>query len=221
MPDVNKNFFCDDKIEPHYTLIKKQIKPIPLATFSSPINILLITDRLWGYTRGLKEYMESVPGVSADLASDSAEADQIIQAKPIDFLIIVGYLKSKECYSAVKSFERINKFSCAIMYAILDEYIQIERLKYGINYEFSRLIPIEEFVLFMCDLYAKETQRMHQTVSPEATREQLRTEALQEQEITILEEEQLQEDEPPLEEKEHTSRVHALLQRTKFLFNRD
>ena len=211
MLDINIRFFYDTQTESHCTQIKKQINKTNSITFGSPINILLITDRLMVCTKRLKEHLQNVSDVSVDLVCNLDEAIQVIQTKPIDFLVIVGYLKTKDSYKAVQIFEQINKFSCAIIYAILDEYIQIERLKYGIRYEFSRLAPIDGFILYLCDLYDKETQRMYKAVSPEASREQLRMDALHS--VICVEEEQVQKP----EKKGSGNKIAEMFKVTNFL----
>ena len=163
----------------NYQVIKDQIDKMqaPL-TFGSSINILLITDRLQGSAFGLMEYFQNSTDISVDFVNSLEGASQAIHAKPFDFLIIVGYLRRKSSYNAIQSFRKINKYSSVIIYAILDVHIYSECKEYGIEYSYERFGPVDGFVSFMREIYDKDTHNMHTEVSPDATREQVRMEAL-------------------------------------------
>jgi len=81
-----------------YRLIKVQIDNEKALTFNTPINVLLLTDRLAGCTLGVKEYLENSTNITADMVSDFVEATDLILKKSYDFLSIVGYLKDELGY---------------------------------------------------------------------------------------------------------------------------
>jgi len=170
-----------------YDLIKKQMETMHPVTFGYKINVVLITDRLQGCAKGLKEYLENSTDISVNLVNSLNNAIKIIHAKPIDFLIVVGYLRLKRNYEAVTEFMHINKYSSAIIYAHSDGCINSERLKYGITFTYNRSEPVEGFVSFMRVLYEMENQRMY-AESMYATREEVRRKALRD--ICRAEEEQ-------------------------------
>ena len=171
-----------------YRLFRNQIEVMQTITFGSPINVLLITDRLHGCAQGLLEYLQNSTDITVDIVYVLSDAVELLQKKPFDFLIIVGYLKDKSNYDVIPYFKRINEYSIALIYALLDNVIQLEQLKYGIEIAYERTAPADGFVSCMRELHAEATQLMHTAVSPSATRKQMWLEALQE--IRRVEEEQ-------------------------------
>jgi len=145
-----------------YDLIKKQVDAMdgPLS-FGSKINVLMITDRLHGCANGLKEYLLNSDDIKVDLVNTLTDATKILYKKPVDFLIIVGYLRNSRAYEVVQEFKRINKYSSVIIYARADGIINDVRVKYGITFVYDRKKPIEDFVSFMSSLYEIESQRLY------------------------------------------------------------
>ena len=104
----------------NYGEIRKQVEGMQPFTFGAVINVLLITDRLHGCAQGLKEYLQNSSDISVDVVYDVASAQQAIREKPIDFLIVVGFLKDRKKYNVIKYAEQVNKYASVIMYASLD-----------------------------------------------------------------------------------------------------
>ena len=144
-----------------YSLFEAQVKKMqgPI-TFGYPINVLLITDRLFGCAQGLAEYLQNSMDIAVDLVHSLEDANQVIKEKPIDFLIIVGYLKNKGSYEAIQSVKRANKHSNVIMYASLDGVIFYECDKYEIALYYERFAPVDGFISFMREIY-EDNRNMH------------------------------------------------------------
>jgi len=163
----------------HYHLIKEQIdKMQEPVNFGSSINVLLLTDRLYGCAFGLIEYFQNSTDISVDFVNNLEGANRAILEKPYDFLIIVGYLEKKSYYRAIQPFRLLNKYSSVIIYAILDVHIHNECKKYDIAHSYERFDPVDGFVSYMREIHDEDTRQMHNEFSPEVTREQVRMEAL-------------------------------------------
>ena len=165
-----------DELE--YSIIKKQIDAIEPIDFGSPMNILLISDRLLGCAKGLKEYLQSNPSITVDLVNTSADAVRIIRGNSIDFLIIVGLLKDETDYNVVKFFKRVNKYSGIIFYALLDNAIKDLCKKYVIDYTYDRRRLPDNLCFLMKGAYLCESMRI-QDVYPNVTLEQTKEIRLQ------------------------------------------
>lgn len=160
--DLKKNI-DDANNKQDYRYIKEQINAKETLTFSTPIKVLLMTDRLQGCAKGLKEYFENSTDITVNLV-DSCEnnisATRLILDKHIDFLIVVGYLRNKYNYNVVDFFRRVNQYSNVILFAGLDSFIQYESAKYGIEYVCNRRNPVELLVGIMVYLYDYENLKM-------------------------------------------------------------
>jgi len=158
-----------------YYYIQKQMESAQPITFGSPINVLILTDRLFPCAVGLNEYLViNGSDISVELMYNDFDGTiKYIQSKPIDLLIIAGMLSDKTLYGAAQLFRFLNKYSCDMLYIIPDESSILERIDFGISNFYDRRKPVEEFILFMRKRYDEETMRMHKTVSPEVSREQL------------------------------------------------
>lgn len=162
----------------NYNRIRNQIDTIQPIIFGSPINVLLLTDRLWGCANGLKDYLLNSYDITVDIVSSYDSATQVILTKPIDFLVVVGYLENKNNYRTVEFFQRLNVYSSVIMYAMYDLHTIKECSKYDIYHMCERLDSTDMLVGLMRSLYEYETQQMHKAASPKATREQIRMDVL-------------------------------------------
>jgi len=140
-----------------YNLAKQQIDEMQTITFGAEISVLLLTDRLYGCAKGLQEYMQNSTDITVDLADTLAGAKKLIAQKPIDFLIIVGYLKNEEMYQATQELAAANKYSTVIMYAGLDCLIDMHCRRYKIAYKYHRREPISGFISYMRERYAGAT----------------------------------------------------------------
>ena len=178
--DKNFKFDLDIRNQRDYSLIKEQIDTMHRVTFGSSINVLLVTDRLYGCALGLAEYLQNSTDITVDVVTFYEYATEIIHEKPVDFLIIVGYLQVHHTYDIVQYCRNINKYSSVVFFASVDGLIRNLQSKYEIQYSYNRRHPIDGFVAYLRELYAEESDRMQKEVPPETTREQLRVEALQE-----------------------------------------
>jgi len=160
-----------------YAKAKKQKESTQKFSFGSEINVLIITDRKLGCAKGLQDYLQNSTDITADLVTGSDEAQTIIDQKPIDFLIIVGYLKDRFNYDTMEAVKKINRFASIIMYGSTDSCIINECFRFKITENFHREKPIAEFVDYMRKCYAKEVAKQPQNT----TREQLRLIAIQDE----------------------------------------
>jgi hypothetical protein len=148
MPNSKYNFGRDID-DDDYEKAMRQIDAMQPVTFGSDINVLIITDRLHGCAKGLLEYLQHSTDITADYADSLAAATQIIGQKPLDLLIIVGYLTDIAFYKAKEAFEKSNVYSSCIMYARLDPPIYDVCREYGIANKYDRRKPIDGFISFM------------------------------------------------------------------------
>jgi len=142
-----------------YTSAKNQIKEMQTLTFGAKVNVLLVTDRLPGCAKGLQEYLQNSTDITVDMAYTLESARDVIQKKAIDFLIIVGYLKHRTNYEIKEFFEKTNKQSTAIMYAILDDLIYEECKTHNITHKYQRMEPMNGFLSFMRICYFRGKKR--------------------------------------------------------------
>jgi len=87
-----------------YENAKKQIIAMQKFTFGFEINVLILTDRLFGCAIGLQEYMQNSSDITVDLAFCFDDAKMIINRKHIDFFILVGYQTNIINYTAVAGY---------------------------------------------------------------------------------------------------------------------
>ena len=132
-----------------YCFQKAKIDAMPPPEFGAAIHVLVITDRLPGCAKGLVEYLEKGRDITVDLVDNFAAAQQIINQNPVDFLVIVGYLRSKTNYKIVDFVAENSPHANVIMYANIDDLIIKECSKYKIQHMYNRFDPIDEFVAFM------------------------------------------------------------------------
>ncbi|MCL2873656.1 MAG: hypothetical protein FWE29_01845 [Defluviitaleaceae bacterium] len=128
--------------------------------FDSPVNVLLITDRLHDITERLKNYLQNDHDIKVDLVNNYDEAANVISKKTFDFLIIVGYLADEHSFDTVGLFRRVNKHSAVIFYAILDNYIDYLCEKYNIYYTCDRRYPFDRLLAYMKESYQAESFKM-------------------------------------------------------------
>jgi len=155
-------YFHSEKIaktenELRYSLIKKQIDTMETLTFGLSINVLLISDRLYGCAKGLKEYLQNSTDITAEyvdlVKASSDDAIKLITEKPFDFLIIVGHLQDDSKYSIVKHFQSVNKYSCVAFYALYTALILNLSKTYGIDDLYDREKPLDELLASMRRTY--------------------------------------------------------------------
>jgi len=189
--DTIKDKFLSINDEYDYDLIKQQIDTTQPVEFGHKIKVLLMTDRLHGCAAGLKEYLENSTDITVSLVNGLDGAAKAIRTKHIEFLIIIGYLRSKRNYEVVQYFKRVNPYSSVIIYAHTDGCINNERLTYGITFTYHRKEPVGDFISFMRILHEIENQRLY-VESIYVTREEVSRKVLQD--MRRAEEEEKRED---------------------------
>ena len=130
-----------------YESAEKQIRNMTTLTFGAEINVLLITDRLYGCSKGLKEYLQNSTDITVDIVYTRDDAQKVIVQKPIDLLIIVGAMfGNKSNYAIIDDVKKINKYASIVMYASLDFTINSECIENGITHKYHRREPIDGFI---------------------------------------------------------------------------
>jgi len=170
--------------EKDYTDAKEQIAAMQTFSFGAEINVLLVTDRLFGCAKGLQEYMQNSKDIAVDLVNCFDDAKKIIDSKPIDFLIVVGYLEHKANYNTIKAVKKINKYSPVIMYAALDICISQACMDNGIRYKFHRREPISNFIEYMRQLHSVEMSRFQTDYPSGTTMKEIRDAAIKDEEVS-------------------------------------
>jgi len=154
-----------------YKNILEQIDKTNPITFVEPVNVLLIADRLYGCSSGLKLYMENSTNITVDLVDDSDSAISIMQQKHIHYFIIVGYLKNENNYKALafykENFQSIHPFCFDIIYARLDMLIRDLGIEHDISYVYERDLPVKDFIQYMGSRYrARQMIVKHEAWKP-------------------------------------------------------
>lgn len=116
------------------------------------INLLILSDRLMDYAKELKSYIcshnENINVLG--IAANRLEVMQLAENQPIDYLIIVGYLKDKHSYDIVK--ELWEEKSCiSVHWAMLDALIIKLCSRYKIPLMFDRTLPIADFITYLLE----------------------------------------------------------------------
>jgi len=165
-----------------YAEAKEQIEDMQVITFGAQINVLIITDRLYGCAMGLQEYMKNSTDITVDFSNNLEVARQIINQKPVDVLIIAGYLKKKSLYDSVEAVRQLDKYASVIMYASLDDLIEHECSVHKITETYDRNEPIDGLINYMRQRYSEKNANFQEDYPEGATREQLREAAIRDEE---------------------------------------
>lgn len=118
------------------------------AENTSPLCVLILSDRLLDYAKKLADYLVS-SGIQVAALATSKEQALIFCDERIDFLIIAGYLKKQNNYSIVEEFRSRSLPAIAVHWAMLDDLISDYCKTYKIPLKFERTLPMDEFVLFL------------------------------------------------------------------------
>lgn len=163
-----------------YANAKKQIEKMQTLTFGAAINVLLMTDRLHGCAKGLQEYLRNSTDISVDLVNTLEEAQELVNQKPVDFLIIVGAMfDKKENYAVIEAVKELNKYVTVIMYAALDSIIDKECSCNNITRKYHRYDLIDRFISYMQECYGEESNRICNDFAPGMDRAQIWENAVQ------------------------------------------
>ena len=134
--------------------ILNQIDKTRPFTFGAEINVMLITDRLFGCAEGLRAYLRNSVDVIVDIVHSVEEARVTMPYRlRYDFLIIVGFLGIEQNYDIINEMKKIHKDVITIMYARLGKVIQDECKLYEIEHAFSSDDPVDSFIAHMRALH--------------------------------------------------------------------
>lgn len=114
-----------------------------------PIRVLIISDRLQNQAKCLSEQLSSLGVDVVGAVENRQEALLAVQNRPIDYLIIAGYLKNKSNYEVILDLQKQGKDFMSVQWAIIDSLIIRLGYLYRIQLRFERRRPITEFVAFL------------------------------------------------------------------------
>ena len=135
MREFNNSWLIDPIEKQLYKDFLKQEKFFRQINFKEKTNILIITDRNFGWSKGLHTLFEkSDANIDVKLIFNHQEEYGFMA----DILIISGYLKDKDNYKILDRVKSENKNVIIIMYANLDGLIRELCARYGINYIYER-----------------------------------------------------------------------------------
>jgi hypothetical protein len=143
-----------------YAAAKKQIEVMQPLTFGADIHVLLLTDRLHGCAKGLREYLNNSADMTVDFAHCLDKVQVIASQKRIDVLIIVGLQKDSKNYGAIQAVKKKSPSAAVIMHAFLDNVIKNICAENSIVYLYDRHDPMDGFVSYMRKVYARESTRV-------------------------------------------------------------
>ena len=212
--EILKEFYTSLNVTPNlhtqfpdiydYANIKKQIDIMQKIHFGTKINVLFITDRLYGCAKGLQEYMKNSDDISVDIINCYENAKQIILQKSFDFLIIVGHLSNKDNYEIIRYIAKYNEYISVIIYAADSLLIKSVCLENYIEYKYDRMEPVDGFIEYMRQCYNIETAKLQHDYPLNTTKEQLRFAVIEKEKIK----EQLREQaETKQKEKERRNKI--------------
>jgi hypothetical protein len=161
-----------------YAAAREQINAMERFSFGAQITVLLVTNRLPGCAMGLQEYLQNSTDIAVELVETYEEARAVINAKPLDFLIFVGYQKAHDNYRAKELFERFNKYSTTVIFAVPTPVIESHSQIYKIKSVFDRRKSLARFVVFMKERYEAENYLLKHDYPDGITREQHHTETI-------------------------------------------
>jgi len=162
----------------HYADMKNMLKQPPF-TYGTPVNVLLVSDRLPDFAKQVQECLQHSTDVTAHLVNDSKSALRLIYEIPFDFLIIVGTMLDESDYNFVRDFHYFNEYSISIVYGLMEEFVIFGLDEFGVlGVSNILLCRMGDLLNSMRQYYDNETERMHKDVSPDASREYLRLKVL-------------------------------------------
>ena len=115
-------YWFNDPIEKQlYSICLEQKKFCRKINFEKSTNILIVTDRNFGWSKGMQElFINNNDKLNVELVFSNEKYEEIFLP---DVLIISGYLKNKDNYEILDRVKIKNRNVVIIMYALLDELI--------------------------------------------------------------------------------------------------
>jgi hypothetical protein len=146
----------------YYEDIIEQIKNDPLVDFGGDVNVLIISDRCPGRSKGLCEYLRAKTKFSnITLVQTLSEAQESITGVCPDILVFTGAQEDKTNYQIISVALQENPYILIVMFAALDNYIRDCCLKYRIPYMFSSKKPISAFISYLKEVYESNKQSVY------------------------------------------------------------
>lgn len=131
-----------------YEYFLEQCSEDPVVHWGAHKSVLIMSDRCPGRAQGLKAYLEQKTQLSKVIhLSSLSEVREYIADHDIDILIFAGYQKDEDNYDVSDLLRERN--APAIMYGILDEYIESVCSSHFIRHAFSSLRPAGEFIGYL------------------------------------------------------------------------
>lgn len=124
------------------------------------IRVLIISDRLIDQAKKLSDYFCSAGIHVVGLVRTKQQALKLAD-KPIDYLIIAGFLLNESSYGIIEDYNELHKNFTAVHWAMLDQLISILCWKYKIPLKFERTLPMSEFTAFLQQYHSLKTNRNH------------------------------------------------------------
>ena len=117
-----------------------------------PIQVLILSDRLIERAKTLADYLRSMERFHVvGLAENKQEALQLAEHKPLDCLIIAGYLQAEQNYRVIAELRRDHQELLPVQWATLDNLISIFCYEYEIPLKFERTLPMADFARFLSE----------------------------------------------------------------------
>ena len=130
-------------------MIEKGEENTDKIAFGTGVNALIITDRLHALAKRLSQDLRENTDLETDVVFDIKGARKIIQEKPLDFLILAGYLKKQRNFKAVKEVLRLNPYANVVLWAHLDAAARRYRDSHEMENAFESFHSIPKFAEYM------------------------------------------------------------------------
>ena len=142
-----------------YEAIRNQTKRMRPISFGQSINVVLVTDRLYGCLKGFKEFFKKSNNITVNVISSVEEAERLSRRKPIDFVFIVGEFADEQKYNLIHKIRLISKYVCVILLANPNSEAESLAHKYEIGL-FDRQAPLNSLLQYMQNFYDALTEQM-------------------------------------------------------------
>ena len=157
--------------EEYFSQMEEIVASMQQFTFGNSVSVLMITETLDGYAKGLELYLSKSTDIAVDLiVNDSTHIHDILDEKPFDFLLIVGHLENNEILDAVSIFDFFNEYSPMIICTYTDDIIAPIDNEFELKYAFNLSSSIYNLIPYMRRVYDNATQAMYQAHSHTTTR---------------------------------------------------
>lgn len=114
-------------------------------------NVLILTDRLYDLGLGLKYYFYKYTNFNVlGVAANYNDAVEMTADKEADLLIVCGYQAYDLNYEVIPLLRKQMNTN-VVMWALLDGLIYSICRERGINYQFSKFEPLQDFVAYLLD----------------------------------------------------------------------